>query len=96
MRKLARVASIVVNVGELCERHNLNEEDLPLVLRAILCSHLRFVPSLTMAFRRLMRDQGVGWDRARGDAVHKDERRQRVPSTQQYAEENQTVRWRAI
>ncbi|KAI9453850.1 hypothetical protein BJY52DRAFT_1189308 [Lactarius psammicola] len=36
MRKLARVARIVVNVGELCERHNLSEEDLPASLRAIL------------------------------------------------------------
>jgi len=45
-RKLARVASIVVNVGELCKRHNLTEEDLPVGLRAILYSHLRFVPSM--------------------------------------------------
>ncbi|KAI9453852.1 hypothetical protein BJY52DRAFT_794436 [Lactarius psammicola] len=36
MRKLARVARIVVNVGELCEMHNLSEEDLPASLRAIL------------------------------------------------------------
>ena len=69
MRKLARVASIVVNVGELCEKHNPNEEDLPVVLRDILCSHLRFVPSMAMAFRCPDKDQGAEWDRARGDAM---------------------------
>ncbi|KAF8272380.1 hypothetical protein EI94DRAFT_340269 [Lactarius quietus] len=39
-RKLDRVAKIVVNVGELCSKHSLNEEDLPVGLRAILHSHI--------------------------------------------------------
>ncbi|KAH9040447.1 hypothetical protein EDB85DRAFT_139111 [Lactarius pseudohatsudake] len=38
MHKLARIARIIVDVGELCENHNLSEEDLPAGLRAILDS----------------------------------------------------------
>jgi len=38
MYKLARIARIIVNVGELCENHNLSKEDLPSGLRAILGS----------------------------------------------------------
>ncbi|KAH9019152.1 hypothetical protein EDB84DRAFT_625514 [Lactarius hengduanensis] len=38
MHKLARIAKIIVGVGELCQSHNLSEEDLPAGLRAILDS----------------------------------------------------------
>ncbi|KAH9014183.1 hypothetical protein EDB83DRAFT_2321561 [Lactarius deliciosus] len=38
MHKLARIARIIVDVGELCEHHNLTEEDLPAGLRTILGS----------------------------------------------------------
>jgi len=38
MHKLARIARIIVNVGELCENRDLKEEDLPASLRAILDS----------------------------------------------------------
>ncbi|KAI0246915.1 hypothetical protein BJV78DRAFT_1157567 [Lactifluus subvellereus] len=38
MRKLIRVAGLVVNVGELCEKYNLEERDLPPGLREILQS----------------------------------------------------------
>ncbi|KAH9014173.1 hypothetical protein EDB83DRAFT_2680205 [Lactarius deliciosus] len=38
VHKLARIAKIIVGVGELCESHNLSEEDLPTGLRAILGS----------------------------------------------------------
>ncbi|KAH9004758.1 hypothetical protein EDB86DRAFT_3072230 [Lactarius hatsudake] len=38
MHKLARIARIIVGVGELCQSHNLREEDLPAGLRAILDS----------------------------------------------------------
>ncbi|KAH9169921.1 hypothetical protein EDB89DRAFT_2244424, partial [Lactarius sanguifluus] len=38
MHKLARIARIIVDVGELCEHHNLSEEDLPAGLRTILGS----------------------------------------------------------
>lgn len=36
MRKLARVASIIVNVSKMYRKHNSNEEDLPPSLLAIL------------------------------------------------------------
>ncbi|KAH9051330.1 hypothetical protein EDB83DRAFT_1303678 [Lactarius deliciosus] len=38
MRKLSRVASIIVNVSKMYGKHNLNEEDLPPSLFAILGS----------------------------------------------------------
>ncbi|KAH9013235.1 hypothetical protein EDB85DRAFT_1899856 [Lactarius pseudohatsudake] len=38
MRKLARVASIIANVGKMYGKHNLNEEDLPPSPLAILGS----------------------------------------------------------
>ncbi|KAH9057352.1 hypothetical protein EDB87DRAFT_1117072 [Lactarius vividus] len=38
MHKLARVVSIIVNVSKMYRRHNLNEEDLPRSLLAILGS----------------------------------------------------------
>ena len=36
MEKLASVASIVANVGELCGTYGLKEDDLPVSLRSIL------------------------------------------------------------
>ena len=48
MHKLARIAKIIINVGELCEKHNLSEEDLPASLRDILDSLQRFVSSVTV------------------------------------------------
>ena len=50
MHKLARIAKIIVNVGELCEKHKLGEEDLPTSLRGILDSLQRFVSSVTVMF----------------------------------------------
>ncbi|KAI9440593.1 hypothetical protein H4582DRAFT_1478176 [Lactarius indigo] len=38
MHKLTRIARIIVDVGELCEHHNLTEGDLPTGLRTILDS----------------------------------------------------------
>ncbi|KAH8985406.1 hypothetical protein EDB92DRAFT_1949992 [Lactarius akahatsu] len=38
MRKLARVANIIVNVSKMYGKHNLNEEDLPPSPLAILGS----------------------------------------------------------
>lgn len=70
MLKLVRFANIVVNVVALCEKHSLKEEDLPVVFSAILCSHLRFVPSMAMVFCYPDKDQRLGWDQARGDTVH--------------------------
>ncbi len=48
MHKLARIARVIVDVGELCENHNLSEEDLPASLRAILGSLQKFVSSVTI------------------------------------------------
>jgi len=59
VRKLARVASIVVNVGKLCEKHNLNEEDLPAVLRAILCSHLRELDGIERVVTQCTKMKGI-------------------------------------
>ncbi|KAH9019160.1 hypothetical protein EDB84DRAFT_625980 [Lactarius hengduanensis] len=53
MHKLARIARIIVNVGKLCERHNLTEEDLPESLRAILGSLQRFVSMVTIVLLTL-------------------------------------------
>ncbi|KAI0294481.1 hypothetical protein B0F90DRAFT_1919668 [Multifurca ochricompacta] len=36
MQKLSNVASVVVDVAESCQAHDINEEDLPIGLRAIL------------------------------------------------------------
>ena len=47
MRKLARVARVILNVCELCEMHNLSEEELPASLRTVLSSLQRFVSSVT-------------------------------------------------
>ncbi|KAI0295071.1 P-loop containing nucleoside triphosphate hydrolase protein [Multifurca ochricompacta] len=38
IQKLIRVAGLVINVGQSCQTHNLNEGDLPAGLRAILKS----------------------------------------------------------
>jgi len=51
MRKLARVASIIVNVGEMCGKHSLKEEDLPASLLDILGSLQKFVSLVVITFR---------------------------------------------
>ncbi|KAI0297526.1 hypothetical protein B0F90DRAFT_897521 [Multifurca ochricompacta] len=43
MRKLARVAGLVVNVGESCQKYDLKESDLPPGLRTILQSLQSYV-----------------------------------------------------
>ncbi|KAH9177057.1 hypothetical protein EDB89DRAFT_1937858, partial [Lactarius sanguifluus] len=58
-RKLVRVASIVVNVGELCKRHNLNEGDLPLGFRTILYSHLRELDGIERVVTQCTKMKGV-------------------------------------
>jgi hypothetical protein len=51
MQKLARIAKIIV---DLCEKYNLNEEDLPASLRSILDSLQRFASSVTTRSLTLM------------------------------------------
>ncbi|KAH9060769.1 hypothetical protein EDB87DRAFT_547945 [Lactarius vividus] len=58
-RKLARVANIVVNVGELCKRHNLDEGDLPLGFRTILYSHLRELDGIEHVVAQCTKMKGV-------------------------------------
>ncbi|KAI9451693.1 hypothetical protein BJY52DRAFT_92279 [Lactarius psammicola] len=57
MGKLARIARIIVNVGESCERHNLSEVDLPASLQALLGSLQRFVSAVTIALPDPHEDQ---------------------------------------
>ncbi len=63
MRKLARIARIIVNVGELCGDRDLSEKDLPASLQAILGSLQRFVSSVTIVLpdpHDLTKDQRAG------------------------------------
>jgi len=63
MHKLARIARIIVNVGKLCENHNLGEENLPASLRDILGSLQRFVSLMTILLpdpHNLTKDQRAG------------------------------------
>ena len=46
MRKLSRVARVILNVCELCKMHDLSEEELPASLRAVLSLLQRFVSSV--------------------------------------------------
>ena len=43
MQKLSAIASIVINVGEACETHNLRQEDLPVGLKTFLESLSTYV-----------------------------------------------------
>jgi hypothetical protein len=94
MGKLARIARIIVNVGELCENHNLSEEDLPASLRAILRSLQRFVFSVTIVLpgpRELMKDQRAGQDRAGAEEVLEEKWLERVSSTKGFVDEDQEM-----
>jgi hypothetical protein len=46
MEKLANVGSIVVNVGTMCQRHGLKEEELPPDLLSVLGSFQKYLSSL--------------------------------------------------
>ncbi|KAF8258924.1 hypothetical protein EI94DRAFT_1814322 [Lactarius quietus] len=59
MHKLARIAKIIVNVGELCETHNLSEEDLPANLRAILCSLQRELDRIERVLKKCSKRKGI-------------------------------------
>ncbi|KAN0138530.1 hypothetical protein V8E53_003518 [Lactarius tabidus] len=58
-RKLARVASIVVKLGESCKKHNLNEEDLPIGLRTTLHSHLRELDGIQLVVKQCTKMKGI-------------------------------------
>ncbi|KAN0136977.1 hypothetical protein V8E53_005212 [Lactarius tabidus] len=59
MGKLARIARIIVNVGELCENHNLSEEDLPASLRAILRSLQRELDRIERVLKKCSKRNGL-------------------------------------
>ncbi|KAI9439180.1 hypothetical protein H4582DRAFT_121855 [Lactarius indigo] len=59
MRKLARVASIVVNVGELCRKHNLKEEDLPASLLGILSTLQRELDEIEHVLKECSKNKGI-------------------------------------
>jgi len=58
MRKLARVASFIVTVSELCGKHNLNEEDLPAGLLAILVSLQGELDGIERVLKKCSRKRG--------------------------------------
>ena len=92
MHKLARIAKIVV---DLCEKYNLNEEDLPASLRSILDSLQRFASSVIIVHHgphNLTKDQRIGQDRTGAEEVLEEKRHQRVSSTQGSVDEDQAMR----
>ncbi|KAI9440590.1 hypothetical protein H4582DRAFT_2097421 [Lactarius indigo] len=59
MHKLARIARIIVDVGELCKHHNLTEEDLPAGLRAILGSLQRELDRIERVLKECSKRKGI-------------------------------------
>ncbi|KAH9040451.1 hypothetical protein EDB85DRAFT_139337 [Lactarius pseudohatsudake] len=59
MHKLARIARIIVDVGELCEHHNLSEEDLPAGLRTILGSLQRELDRIERVLKECSKRKGI-------------------------------------
>ncbi|KAI0296548.1 hypothetical protein B0F90DRAFT_1819902 [Multifurca ochricompacta] len=58
MRKVGRVAGLVVHVGELCQGHDLKENDLPSGLRAILYSLQSELPEIEAALKQCAKKKG--------------------------------------
>ena len=48
MRKLTRIANVILTVNNSCVKYNLNEDDLGNGLRTILGSLEEFVPPITV------------------------------------------------
>ncbi|KAF8269240.1 hypothetical protein EI94DRAFT_1013105 [Lactarius quietus] len=59
MHKLARIAKIIVNVGELCENRDLKEEVLPASLRAILDSLQRELDRIERVLKKCSKRKGI-------------------------------------
>lgn len=57
MRKVARVASIIVNI---CEKYNLNEEDLPASLLATMGSLQRGLDKIERVLKDCSKKKGIG------------------------------------
>ncbi|KAN0133598.1 hypothetical protein V8E53_008586 [Lactarius tabidus] len=58
MRKLARVGRVFLNVCELCERHNLSEEELPASLRDVLSSLQRDLNQIEQVLKKCSKRKG--------------------------------------
>ncbi|KAN0135856.1 hypothetical protein V8E53_006308 [Lactarius tabidus] len=58
MRKLARVARVILSVCELCEKHKLTEEELPASLRAILGSLRRELDQIEWVLKKCSKRKG--------------------------------------
>ncbi|KAI9451697.1 hypothetical protein BJY52DRAFT_92179 [Lactarius psammicola] len=71
MHKLARIARIIVNVGELCENHSLSEEDLPASLRAILTSLQRELDRIERVLKKCSKRKGFNGFLLRKDLLTK-------------------------
>jgi len=59
MRKLTRVASIIVNIGEMCRKHKLNKEDLPVSLLTILGSLQRELDGIECVVKECSKKKGI-------------------------------------
>jgi hypothetical protein len=79
MRKLARVANVVVNVGKSCKKYSLNERDLPDDLRTILGFTSEVRASYSSVVLGLTNEQRAGWSRTCTEEVREGKRRQRIP-----------------
>ncbi|KAF8260417.1 hypothetical protein EI94DRAFT_1667989 [Lactarius quietus] len=59
MRKVARIANVVINVGKSCEKYNLNERDLPDGVRTILGSLQRELAGVEHILKKCAKEKGV-------------------------------------
>ncbi|KAF8268858.1 hypothetical protein EI94DRAFT_1726702 [Lactarius quietus] len=59
MHKVARIANIVVNIGNSCEKYNLSERDLPDGLRTILGSLQRELDEVEQVLKKCAKAKGV-------------------------------------
>ncbi|KAH9172451.1 hypothetical protein EDB89DRAFT_2229399 [Lactarius sanguifluus] len=58
MRRLSRVVNIIVNVSKMYGKHNLNEEDLPANLLAILGSLQIELETIERVLEKCSQDKG--------------------------------------
>ncbi|KAF8258179.1 P-loop containing nucleoside triphosphate hydrolase protein, partial [Lactarius quietus] len=71
MQKVARIANIVVNIGNSCEKYNLSERDLPDGLRTILGSLQRELDGVDQVLKKCAKAKGVKGFLLRKDLVTK-------------------------
>jgi hypothetical protein len=59
MQKLENVGSVLVDVGDMCQKHDLKEEELPTNIRTVLGSLQRCVLCLTERLHVLILTKGT-------------------------------------